>query len=254
MDMNPGFIERYQILFEKDKSPKSFAPLAEAYRRMHLLKEAKEVCEIGLSHHPNFTSGLVAYAKVLIDLEKFEEAIKVLEKVTSQNPDNILAHNLLGSCYSHLKKHNLALKSFKMLLFLAPNHVGAQKQVKKLESLSAPDLHENSFKILDPNSLFEEITENNDESRSKEDQNKLNIERVLSLADAFSIRGDLDKAITTLKTAKEQLGDHPEIIKRLSVLDQQPPEVSINEERISSSKKINRLERALLHIDQNRRD
>ncbi|MEC9281075.1 MAG: tetratricopeptide repeat protein [Bdellovibrionota bacterium] len=254
MDMNPGFIERYQILFEKDKSTKSFAPLAEAYRRMNLLKEAKEVCEIGLSHHPSFTSGLVAYAKVLIDLESFDEAIKVLEKVTTQNPDNILAHNLLGSCYLHLKKHNLALRSFKMLLFLAPNHMGAQKQVKKLESLSAPELHENSFKILDPSSLFEEVSENTKEQESKENLHKLNIERVLSLADAFSVRGDLDKALNTLKSAREQLGDHPEIIKRLSVLDQQPPEISVSEIKISSGKKIARLEKALLLINQNRRD
>jgi tetratricopeptide (TPR) repeat protein len=261
MELNPGFIERYQLIFEKDKSTPLFAPLAEAYRKMGLLKEAKEVCEEGLKHHPNFISGLVAYAKTLLDLEEYELATKALEKACGQNPDNILAQSLLAKCYLKAKKPKEALNSYKMVLFLAPNNTEAQKQVKKLESLSAVDIDEDLFKF-DPMSLFEEVDEDNEDEHQVvkielgPEQQSEKLHRVLSLADAFSSRGDLDKAVQILRKAKAELGDKKEIIKRLSVLDRENLglEMPAYDPKNLRSKQIHKLEAALRRIEQNRRD
>ena len=233
MNLNPGFIERYQIIFEKDKSTQLFAPLAEAYRKMGLLKQALEVCESGLEHHPNFISGLVAYAGVLYDLENYEKAKKVLDKATTQNPDNILAQFLLGKTLLKQKKPKEALNAFKMVLFLAPHHEEAGKQVKKLEALSATEINEDLFK-LNPLSLFEEIDEDDEaEDDFKQESiaipKHLKIERMISLSDAFSVRGDLDRAIQILNSAREQFGDKPEIIKRLRVLDNKSISISLSQ-------------------------
>ena len=252
--MNPGLIEKYQILFAEDPSTKSFAPLAEAYRRMGMLDEAKQVCETGLKHHPQFTSGLVAYAKILIDKEDYAGAIASLEKVIDSNSDNILAYQLLGACYLKEKNPTAALRAYKMLLFLAPNHAQAQKQVQKLESLSARGLSEDSARALHPSDLFEELDEDAAPSPSPAPGLPF-LQRVLSLADALSVRGDIDKAVASLKTAREKMGDHPEIIARLQVLDKEPPELELNDPAPPpTAQKIQRLEKALHHLQQNRRD
>lgn len=262
MNLNPGFIERYQIIFENDKSTQLFAPLAEAYRKMGLTKQALEVCEEGVKHHPHFISGLVAYAKVLLETDNIEKAHKVLEKATDQNPDNILAQSLLAKCLMQLKKPEEALNAYKMLLFLSPNNKEAIKNVKKLESLTANKMDEELFR-LNPLSLFEEVDENenpSDKSLEPEKKNQIDrksqLERALSLADAFSIRGDLDKAGQILKKAREELGDQKEIIKRLSVIDKNNLSIeipSIDPKKIKS-KKLHALEAALRRIEQNRRD
>lgn len=261
MNLNPGFIERYQIIFEKDKSTQLFAPLAEAYRKMGLTKQAMEVCEEGIKHHPNFISGLVAYANVLLDLKDYQKALDVLEKATDQNPDNILAQSLLAQCFMKLKRPEKALNAYKMLLFLAPNNKEAIKNVKKLESLTASQMDEEMFR-LNPLSLFEEVDDEDGESENQESvkpkpiDQKARLERSLSLADAFSIRGDLDKAAAILQKAREELGDQKEIIKRLSVIDKNRIAIEIPSEdpKQKKSKQLHALEAALRRIEQNRRD
>lgn len=262
MNLNPGFIERYQLIFEKDKSTQLFAPLAEAYRKMGLKKEALEVCEEGVKHHPNFISGLVAYAKVLIDLEETQKAYKILERACTQNPSNILAQSLSANCLLKLKRPADALNAYKMVLFLAPDHKEALKNVKKLESLSASNMDEELFK-LDPLSLFEDVSDLKDSKTSEQETSKkieiseeLRLERLLSLADAFSIRGDLDKAVSILQKARAELGDKKELIKRLSVIDRNNISVEIPSEdpKVTLSKKLHTLEASLRRIEQNRRD
>ena len=61
--VNPEFVERYQIEFEKNPRSRIFAPLAEAYRQMGLIDEALKVCANGVQNHPDFAGGRVAYAR-----------------------------------------------------------------------------------------------------------------------------------------------------------------------------------------------
>jgi hypothetical protein len=88
------------------------------------------------------------------------------------------------------------------------------------------------------------------------EQQSEKLHRVLSLADAFSSRGDLDKAVQILRKAKAELGDKKEIIKRLSVLDRENLglEMPAYDPKNLRSKQIHKLEAALRRIEQNRRD
>ena len=180
---------------------------------------------MGVEKHPNFASGRVAFAKVLIEKKMFEDAVRQLQAAVDFSPENILAHLLLGECFLQLKQMKEALKSFKMVLFLNPNDTRAFQNVKKLESLTADEYGEEVFKIRqldgahDEETVFvkKEITTSRTLNLDSLTQNRI-LERNLSLVDAYIVRNDVESALKTLDRARDQIGGHPELEKRKKLL------------------------------------
>lgn len=225
MKIDASTIEKYQLMLEKDPNSQVFAPLAEAYREMGMLKEAQKTVTAGVQRHPQFVGGLVTFAKVLRDLGHTGKALEALKRATSLAPENILAHQLLAELQLANKNPKEALKAFKMVLFLNPNSQSAQKAVQKLESLTADEYDEEVFAMSKlPDVHLENVPA---ASSSKEDvmvvpspQKSANkaLERMLSLIDAFIVRNDLEKAHALLKDTRLEFGDHPEIQRRMKTL------------------------------------
>jgi len=252
-EINAEFIERYQILYQKDPNSRVFAPLAEAYRKMGLTEEALRICEKGVEKHPHFPSGRVAYAKVLMDYKRFQAAKEQLTIATELSPENILAHQLLGDCLQQLKEYKLALKAYKMLLFLNPNDERILQQVKKLESLTADEYDEEVFEMRRlPETVTEKSTPTNLE------QQKI-LDRHISLIDAFLTRNDSEKALFYLEKARQEVGLHPELQKRLKLLKPEKvdstPKALPSELREDRKKihKIQLLEKLLLRVGERRK-
>lgn len=220
--INPEFIERYQVILERDPTSRVFAPLAEAYRKLGLNSRAFAICKSGLEYHPDFAGGHIAMARTLMDLQETQKAITHLERAVELSPENILAHQLLAELYLHLKMHRKALSAYKMLLFLSPDNAKAQKAVKKLESLSAEDFAEEDFKTP-PTS--EPVPSN--VSTSQSTGTNFRLERFLSLIDAFIVRNDIERAYKTFEEARIEFASHPELKKRLRILK---PESTPSEE------------------------
>lgn len=227
-------IEKYQNILAKDPTSQVFAPLAEAYREMGMLKEALQIVTAGVQRHPQFVGGLVTYAKVLRDAGQLGRALEALKKATTLAPENILAHQLLAETHLASKNAKEALKAFKMVLFLNPNSQSAQKAVQKLESLTADEYDDDVFSMtklpqvnLDsPPESHQgmQLTENAPAIPTIEEfkpapvpKNKA-LERMLSLIDAFIVRNDLEKANALLKDTRVEYGDNPEIERRMKTL------------------------------------
>ena len=66
---SPRFKELDVLLrvYRKNPQSKIFAPLSEVYRKNGLVDEAKAICERGLSFHPDYVAGKMAYAAALVD-------------------------------------------------------------------------------------------------------------------------------------------------------------------------------------------
>jgi tetratricopeptide (TPR) repeat protein len=203
--VNPQFLERYQQEYQKDPRSRVFAPLAEGYRKLGLLDEALKIAQAGVKIHPNFASGRVALAKILIDLNQDEAASHQLQAAVKISPDNLLANSLLGETWLKLRRPKEALKSFKMVLFIDPSNEHALAAVKKWEFLTADEYGDEAFdevratKVTSPN-------------RQRE------IDRAISLADAFTIRNEPDRAYDILHSAHKRLGDDGELNSRLDRL------------------------------------
>lgn len=250
-EMDQGLIEKYQGMLLKDPTSKVFAPLVEAYRKMGWLKEARETCEQGLHHNPHFAGGYVAMAKVAIDEEKHEEASLHLQKAVDLSPENLLAHQLLAESYLRLKMAKEALRSYKMVLFLNPENEKAKKAVKRLESLTADEYEDDLFSMQPLGRAARKIE--NDEAPLLEPikpaplnkpLSSKNLERYLSLADAFMVRGDHDKAFSTLEEAQRDFGDLKEIVKRFRLLQSHTEPESPSDDKTYQSKPPNRADLA----------
>ena len=310
--MNPEFVERYQLELSKDPRSRVFAPLSEAYRKMGLLDEAKRICRFGTEAHPDFAGGHVAYAKVLLELKAPTEALPHLEKAAKLSPDNLLAHNLLGETLIQLRRPKDALKAFKMVLFLDPENTRAKQAVKKWEFLTADEYSDDVFAmtpvfpgpsfpgaakagdnqgaerdlddeledlLTEPGVAMVAGTPRTDSRLDLQQRHARALERAVSLADAFTVRNDLDAALKVLEDARRLLGPmddierrHKMITKRLEVyaaesagaeyehdLDETPvqqmpppPEIAFDLPTLANGRKRQILE-TLLHRINNRR-
>ncbi len=127
-------IYHYLRRYQEEPASRVFAPLAEAYRKAGLLKEAIEIARDGCRIHPHFIGGRVALARALFDQGSFAEVVKELEPVIMDAPDNIVAQKLLAESYLILGKVAQSLIAYKTLLFLIPNDPEIPKLVQEIES------------------------------------------------------------------------------------------------------------------------
>lgn len=216
--LSPEFVERYQLILEADPKSKVFAPLAEAYRNMGLHKEALQICIQGVQYHPDFSGGRVALARLLIDEGNLKSAIDHLQRAIEISTENVLAQILLAETHIKLKNPKEALKAYKMVLFLNPQHERALKAVKKLESLTADEYDDDVFAMrpLSGETLSEEAPMPLEPMPVSNTMRSL--DRFMSLADAYLIRNDFERAEAVLREAHSALGDHPEVLRRLKLL------------------------------------
>jgi tetratricopeptide (TPR) repeat protein len=110
-------IEKYQVIMQKDPNSQVFAPLAEAYREMGMMKEAEQIARLGVKRHPQFASGFVVYARIMKDVGRPEDSLKLVQKAIELSPENLMAHNLQAEIYLQSKRPKEALKAFKMVCF-----------------------------------------------------------------------------------------------------------------------------------------
>lgn len=230
-DIQPELIEKFQILLQKDPKSQVFAPLSEAYRKMGLLEEAFRIAVRGVQFNPQFGGGRIALAKVFLERDNLPGAIEELEKASELSPDNILAHSLLADCYLKSKRPKDALRSFKMVLFLAPNNEKAQRAVRKLESLTADEYEDDVFEMRKLPQVDDVGTEVVAAIRPLGESGVTgHLERILSLSDAYIVRGELAKANEVLTEGEALFANHPELVKRLKIVNQRNLDVDVEAE------------------------
>lgn len=143
-DQQPPVFRDQLRKLQEDPTSRVFAPLAESYRRLGRVEEAIELCQRGLSHHPDFHGGRVALAKCYIDKQRYQDAQRELERVVHLAPENLLAQRLLGDVFLAQGMTKEALHALKMALLLSPCDIGLTDKIHQLENnivepvLSAP--------------------------------------------------------------------------------------------------------------------
>ncbi len=93
---NPHF-SRYFRTWQKNYSSVVFIPLAEICREQGYLGEAREICTKGLVHHPHSVSGRLLLARIYFELDRLEEAKKLVHEILSEQPAQKGAQTLLDS-------------------------------------------------------------------------------------------------------------------------------------------------------------
>lgn len=233
--MEAEILIKYEELLRKDPFSKAFAPLADAYLEIGKSDKAEVLLREGVRRHPEFSPGLVIYAKLLRQRGQLQGAFDILKKASRLSSDNLSAYQMMGEIALDLKRPQEALKALKMVLFINPKAQKAAELVQKLESLSALDFDEETFafaRLKDfkmsrgPQKGSPEVSSLNAAHAarpSKEGSENFRtgskaLQRMLSLIDAFIVRNDLVKASDLIQECEREFGPQAELKKRESVV------------------------------------
>ncbi len=253
-------IAKYQPLLENEPQSRVFALLAEAYRKKGDLNQAFKICSEGVTRNPNFASGQFTLGRILNDLHAFEDAFSHLEIAIKIAPENLAAQQLYANLALYLKKPKQALNAFKTILFLDPKNSKAISLIKKLESLTADEFEEELFSILPLQSIKHDLFATSSQKKSSQEDSSAyqqkQLERFLSLSDAFIVRNDFNRALETLKKAKLTFGINQDIQARLQIVLKKTKSTTQNQApqpqySASTLKKVQKLKNLLKRLEFN---
>jgi tetratricopeptide (TPR) repeat protein len=109
-------IDRLATTFATDPRSKAFMPLAEAYIKAGMWREAAGVLEDGLAVYPGFVTAMAALGRVYDQLGQPAKAKAILENVVKQSPENLRAHRILAKIFCSEGHTDSALKSCAAIL------------------------------------------------------------------------------------------------------------------------------------------
>lgn len=145
--MSEGTVSPLIVKYEKsladDPRSRSFAPLAEAYRKVGLIDKAFDVLKKGLRYNPDYLLGYLTLAQCYADKGEYNLAYSTLKPLIAPNRDNLKLQNLFAGCAEETNHLEEALDSYKYLLFLNPKDQSIADKVNRLEQ----ELHEDVVNV-----------------------------------------------------------------------------------------------------------
>ena len=113
-------IEKLEARYRENPKGRNFAPLADAYRKAGLIDNAIELCQAGLTLHPDYVSGHIVHGRCLVDKKDDAGAEAVFRKVLELDPENILALKVLAEVAERNNHYDNAIEWLNRLLLADP--------------------------------------------------------------------------------------------------------------------------------------
>ena len=123
---------------QADPASIAFAQVAEECRRAGSNEEAVAICRAGLARYPDYLSARVTLARVLIELERLDEAEVELNLVVADVPDNLAAIRGLAEIFQRRGQMPEALAHYKRALELARHDPDLEDTVDRISQVVAP--------------------------------------------------------------------------------------------------------------------
>lgn len=86
-----GKIAAYTEILVKDPRSTIFVSLAETYRKMGMFDDARQILTKGMELHPDFSPAHIVLARVLCQLEEFEESASAFKVALDLDPESLAA-------------------------------------------------------------------------------------------------------------------------------------------------------------------
>jgi len=106
---------------QKDPASRSFVRLADAYIKRAMLKEATEVLDRGLSHHPDHVAGWNLRGQVYLQQGDIEQAKRTFLHLLSIHPENVQAYRRLATLYKGGGEFPAAMEACLAVLRIDPS-------------------------------------------------------------------------------------------------------------------------------------
>jgi tetratricopeptide (TPR) repeat protein len=138
-ESNRDEIAKLEALYATNPAGRVFTHLAEAYRKAGEYDRARAILEQGLEKHPTYASAHVVLGRVLMDLNKSDEAVESFRKVLQLDPHNLVALRSLGDLAREGGRNAEAMGYFEELRHQDPSNDEISGIIAEL--LAAPDFH-----------------------------------------------------------------------------------------------------------------
>jgi tetratricopeptide (TPR) repeat protein len=136
--MSEDNIQRYEQMLAEDPESRSFAPLAEAYRKAGRLDDAIRVARAGLEIHPGYSGGLLVLGRALFETRELEPAVEVLLKAVADSPENYLGQKFLGKALKDKGDVPGALRALEAANFLSPEDEEVVQILEEMKKKADP--------------------------------------------------------------------------------------------------------------------
>jgi len=113
-------IDKLEARFRDNPKGRNFAPLADAYRKAGLIDNAIDLCQNGLTLHPDYVSAYIVYARCLVDKKDDTAALGVFKQVLDLDRDNIIALRGLAELAERNGKYEEEVEWLSRLLNVDP--------------------------------------------------------------------------------------------------------------------------------------
>ena len=131
-------IREYFLVLRDDPASRVFAPLAEALIRRGRLDEAEQLCRLGLEHHPDFSDGHLAYARVLFYRFRHREALEQIKLALGLDDRNVEAYLIAAEIFLAAAQPKAAADACMRALDLEPDNDEALRLLQRTGAGPAP--------------------------------------------------------------------------------------------------------------------
>jgi len=119
--MPKSMVERYEQVLQQDPTSAIFVELAKVLLEQGEAARTIEVCEKGISHHPQSVIGHVLWGKALLQMGKPAQAMEQFEKAIAIDKENAHAYNLISEVLVQRGLFRSALPILRKAAALQPN-------------------------------------------------------------------------------------------------------------------------------------
>jgi hypothetical protein len=126
-------IDKLEARFNENRKGRTFAPLADAYRKAGLIDNAIGLCEEGLKLHPDYVSAWIVYGRCLVDKKEDAQAQEIFGKVLSLDPENVLALRTMAAIAERGKRLDAASEWLTRLLSVDPMNGDAAEALARVK-------------------------------------------------------------------------------------------------------------------------
>lgn len=128
-----ALLSKYLEQYKQRPHSRVFAPLAESYRKLGMLEDALKILKEGIKRNPSYVLGYVVLAQVYADQFQWDRVHQTLLPLIAHHKDNIALQKLFAKSCLETGELDLALETYKWLLFLNPRDQEFARHVADLE-------------------------------------------------------------------------------------------------------------------------
>lgn len=154
----PPEIKRLYEKWEKDKSSKIFAALANGLRKLGFYEEALNVLREGILRNPDYPEGYLVFGRINLEKGNINEGIEALQKTIELDPYNAVATRLLAEHFEQRGDLKKSLEYYKKLKNIDPFFENIDKKIEEIEKkLSIPERKIEEISVFEEKVIEKEI-------------------------------------------------------------------------------------------------